>query len=282
MNLFTKDPKIFFEIIFSIILVVLAALLILILNRDYFYTLHRETEKNEDVIPVANKDIQDHTDILYIKLDSPSYAMSNFDINPATTIEVYLAELVDVKEFVQSFSLINEQTNKKVDVGYMEETRKLEESGKGLHNWEKMWKQKITFIPNVTLSDKSSYIIEIAPFYHSADGASETRSAYKYEFTTTDRFGFLNSNLTSGKDFPVDEKIRITFKSPLNYNSLINNIDIEPSVGDIDLKITDKILQINNIFAHNTLYKITIPASTIDLYNRILGKDLIFEFKTTE
>ncbi len=280
MNFFKKDPKSFFQLTAAIITVVLAYYLVL-----FFVTPGMKTaDQDVPVIPPSvEKKEQDSVDYdkfgpIHVEVDSPSYARSNFDINPRTSVTIYFNAEVDLEDVVSKFSLVNEATNTEMPVRVSSKVRSGDDDWEEYNwKWQEVWQEKVIFSPNIELEPITMYRAEIKPGFLDKTGTYGALQGMIFEFLTADKPGVLSSNLKEENQLiSLDEVIKIIFKSPMDKAELENWLIISPDMI-LSLKVHDKILTITNDFTLGA-YTLTIPAGSKDIYGREISEDVTYTF----
>jgi hypothetical protein len=281
VNLFGKNPKTLFQLIAALILVVLAFYLVL-----YFMSLKEEPAKIPEsvVTPPTTRKEEPAIDyeqfgVVYMEVDSPSYAKSNFDVNPLTSLNVYFNEQVDTEDVAAKFSLIDEATEETVNVTVTSELRPARVEGESYAwKWQEVWEEKLIFTPVQELEPVTMYRAEVGPGYYNKEQEGTARSTYVFEFLTADEPGILNSSFDN-KGFQVkkEDQMKIIFKSPVDEESVKEWFSLLPQ-ADYDLVVVDKILTILNLKEPGN-YTLRIPPQVEDIYGRVLGEEFVVEFE---
>ena len=216
--------------------------------------------------------------VIHVGLDSPSYAQSNFDVNPKTPIILFVNGRVAQKDIADKFSLKNTISKESFPVTVTIVDRTEEDSGDYSWKWEQEWVQKVMFTPINPLAPATRYEIRVASGLSSEDKQTFSPLDFVYEFMTADEPGLQSTNVPDTGVFTDGDNIKIIFKSPMNTKDLENKIRLGPF--DVAFKIinNDKILVIENVFTKDTNYTLTIPADTKDIYGRELGESVDLKF----
>jgi len=281
VNLFKKNPKRLFEIIAAVVLVLLAFYLVV-----YFTGNKVVTPPFQEITtsPIVEKREEqpinyDEFGVVHMEVDSPSYAKSNFDVNPATSVTVYFNESVDLQSVFSSFSLIDKVTGDVVPVEMTSELRGLSDTADSYtRKWKEVWQQKVILSPVIELEPVTMYMVEIEPGYYNEPRTGTAGSKYRFEFLTADEPGILNTNLDN-REYEIEssEKVKVIFKSPMSEEELSSSVQLFP-LSSFILKVNDKIMTISTSLEVGN-YKLTIPADTMDIYGRVLGGDFIVDFR---
>ena len=267
-NIFNKGPMFVFQIVVAIVLVVLSYFLV-----GFFI---RESTVIESVIETApppeivQKDkikfiSPNELGIVHLELDSPSYAKSNFDINPGTDISVYYNTMPDPESVLGGFKLVNKNTEKEIPVvvSYLD---RQESDDQESFNWER----KLVFAPTKGLESVTMYEVLMQ---------MGTDKVFSYEFLTADDPGILSTNLDN-RDLQIErgEPVKIIFKSPMDSKELKSKTKIYPEGVSISIGVTDKIMTIEGAFNLRS-YQLVIPSDTKDIYGRELGREFLLSFE---
>lgn len=284
MNLFKKDPIKIFQLIAAIFLVLLAFYLVL-----YFelITIERykvsESDRPSKPMDEISRQVEEGVDYeqfgaIHVEVDSPSYARSNFDVNPSTDIVMYFNEAVNIQDVIGNFKLLEEDTRAEVAMDVESQYRN-EVSGEISNDkkWEKIWQQRLIFSPLQELKPVTMYWVELKGGYYNESGTGTAPNNFRFSFLTADTPGVLSTNLDN-REYVIkqQEDIKIIFRSPVSEEELNENLIITP-FSEIDLRVTDKIAVISNTLDRGS-YTVSIPANLEDIYGRPLGEDFVLEF----
>jgi hypothetical protein len=280
MNLFKKNPKKFFEFISATILVVLAYYLVV-----YFVGIQVETtpiQKPVTPLLVEKGEEQfvnfEEFGVVHIEVDSPSYAKSNFDVNPQTPVTIYFNEPVDLQDVRNKFSLVDKVTGEEVLTEISSELRDTSDNADSYAwKWQEVWKQKVVFKPVVELRPVTMYMVEVGSGYYNKPKSGTARSGFRFEFLTADEPGVLSTNLDNRK-YKIESKeaVKVIFKSPMDQEELSTKVIISPHI-ELKLRVNDKIMTITADLESSD-YQLTIPAEVVDIYGRSLGEAFIVDF----
>jgi len=280
MNLFKKNPKKFFEFISATILVVLAYYLVV-----YFVGIQVETtpiQKPVTPLLVEKGEEQfvnfEEFGVVHIEVDSPSYAKSNFDVNPQTPVTIYFNEPVDLQDVGNKFSLVDKVTGEEVLTEISSELRDPSDNADSYAwKWQEVWKQKVVFKPVVELRPVTMYMVEVGSGYYNEPKSGTARSGFRFEFLTADEPGVLSTNLDNRK-YKIESKeaVKVIFKSPMDQEELSTKVIISPHI-ELKLRVNDKIMTITADLESSD-YQLTIPAEVVDIYGRSLGEAFIVDF----
>jgi len=286
VNLFKKDPKRLFELVAAITLLLLAFYFVLFFEAagskkappTVPSTPSPAEEKPADLLQEEQNIDYSQFGAVHVEVDSPSYAKSNFDVNPNTGVTIYFNEPVNVSDAAARFKLINGNTNEKVAVTVASELRS--ENGQSDVNywkWQDVWQEKLIFTPTVELEPVTMYKVEIDGGYYNEKGTGTAPGNYRFEFLTAGKPGILSTNLDNrDSKVPFGEQVKVIFKSPMSQEELQTKALLSPDTA-LDVQVNDKIMIINNPLPKGA-YELTIPGSTEDIYGRPLGEDFIFDF----
>lgn len=305
MNLFKKDPQKLFEVVAAVSLVVLSAFFVTIfyldylgldLNERYFgpqkkivpgkiVPANEGTISGHDQIPVTTVETVDYNKFtpVHVVLDAPSYARSNFGINPETDIELYFNRKVDYTSLQNKLYVVEKATNQMVTFDVTLIDRNESDVIDNPNNlWENIWVQKAVLIPEEQLQANKTYKVMALAGYTTANKAESALNNFEYEFMTADDPGFLSSNVvtkTTGQLLKKDSPVSVIFKSPMNLDDILENVEVIPELNTLEFIVNDKILQIKGM-EPGEKYTVTIPSYTPDIYGRELGEIIILEFST--
>jgi len=280
MNLFKKNPKKFFEFISATILVVLAYYLVV-----YFVGIQVETtpiQKPVTPLLVEKGEEQfvnfEEFGVVHIEVDSPSYAKSNFDVNPQTPVTIYFNEPVDLQDVRNKFSLVDKVTGEEVLTELSSELRDSSDNADSYAwKWQEVWEQKVVFRSLAELEPVTMYMVEVGSGYHNKPKSGTARSSFRFEFLTADEPGVLSTNLDSRKyKIESTERVKVIFKSPMDQEELSTKVIISPYV-ELKLRVNDKIMTITTDLELSD-YQLTIPAEVADIYGRSLGEAFMVDF----
>ncbi len=218
--------------------------------------------------------------VVFIEVDSPSYAQSNFDVNPNTPITVYLNREVDPQEVADKFSLINKNTGEAINTQVTSQTRAPEDKQDSYTwKWQEVWQQKLIFTPNLELAPITRYSAEIQAGYPDLAGQDIAKDSFQFEFMTADIPGILSTNLDNdGGILRSNDPIKIFFRSPMDTMDLEKSMTVTPLPGNLLLSNNDKVLVIENTFEVGGTYTLSIPYDTKDIYGRNLGENVEYVF----
>lgn len=280
MNLFKKDPKKIFELLAAIITVIFSYYMVV-----YFVkTAAPSSVENKPVIPpsVAQKEIpQVNYEVfgpIYIEVNSPSYAKSNFDVNPLTPITVYFNEKVDQNDLESQFKLTDKETGELVPVNVSGRMRSpVDDQEKYTRRWQQYWQEKVIFTPKFELKPLTMYQVEIMPGFSNLDQTEKAAQGMNFEFLTAGMPGVLSTNIKPESNFSSSDLIKIIFKSPMNLEELRKEVLLQPE-SQTEIKVNDKIMTISLGNLTPGDYQLTIPAGTKDIYGRTLDQDYNYSF----
>jgi len=280
VNLFKKNPKRLFEVIAASVLVSLAYYLatyfigIKVGTPPLLETGTRPVVEKRDEQPINFKAFG----VVHMEVDSPSYAKSNFDVNPATAVTAYFNEPVDLQDVLNNFSLIDKVTGEIVLVDLVSELRDSDDVADSYTwKWQEVWQQKVILSPAVELEPVTMYVVEIESGYHNESRTGTAGSNFRYEFLTADAPGILNTNLDN-REFEIksSESVKIIFKSPMSEEELVAKVQLFP-LSPFALKVSDKIMTVSATLEKGS-YQLTIPTDTADIYGNVLGEDFVVDF----
>ena len=280
MNLFKKNPKRLFEIIAATFLVLLAYYLVV-----YFTGIGVKTPQSTKIttLPTVEKREEQPIDydsfgVVHIEVDSPSYAKSNFDVNPTTTVTVYFNEAVDLQDVLGKFRLIDKVTGESVSVEMTSELRAPSDTAVSYtKKWQEVWQQKVILSPAPELEPVTMYVVEIESGYYNELRTGTSGSNFRFEFLTADEPGILSTNLDNHDyEMKSSESVKVIFKSPMREEDLSAKVQLLP-LTNFTLQVNDKIMTISTPLEVGS-YQLVIPANTMDIYERSLGDDFVVDF----
>lgn len=280
MNLFKKNPKRLFEIIAATFLVLLAYYLVV-----YFTGIGVKTPQSTKIttLPTVEKREEQPIDydsfgVVHIEVDSPSYAKSNFDVNPTTTVTVYFNEAVDLQDVLGKFRLIDKVTGESVSVEMTSELRAPSDTADSYtKKWQEVWQQKVILSPAPELEPVTMYVVEIESGYYNELRTGTSGSNFRFEFLTADEPGILSTNLDNHDyEMKSSESVKVIFKSPMREEDLSAKVQLLP-LTNFTLQVNDKIMTISTPLEVGS-YQLVIPANTMDIYERSLGDDFVVDF----
>ena len=280
MNLFKKNPKRLFEIIAATFLVLLAYYLVV-----YFTGIGVKTPQSTKIttLPTVEKREEQPIDydsfgVVHIEVDSPSYAKSNFDVNPTTTVTVYFNEAVDLQDVLGKFRLIDKVTGESVPVEMTSELRAPSDTADSYtKKWQEVWQQKVILSPAPELEPVTMYVVEIESGYYNELRTGTSGSNFRFEFLTADEPGILSTNLDNHDyEMKSSESVKVIFKSPMREEDLSAKVQLLP-LTNFTLQVNDKIMTISTPLEVGS-YQLVIPANTMDIYERSLGDDFVVDF----
>ena len=280
MNLFKKNPKRLFEIIAATFLVLLAYYLVV-----YFTGIGVKTPQSTKIttLPTVEKREEQPIDydsfgVVHIEVDSPSYAKSNFDVNPTTTVTVYFNEAVDLQDVLGKFRLIDKVTGESVPVEMTSELRAPSDTADSYtKKWQEVWQQKVILSPAPELETVTMYVVEIESGYYNELRTGTSGSNFRFEFLTADEPGILSTNLDNHDyEMKSSESVKVIFKSPMREEDLSAKVQLLP-LTNFTLQVNDKIMTISTPLEVGS-YQLVIPANTMDIYERSLGDDFVVDF----
>ncbi len=281
-----KNPTILFQIVFAIITLVLTTVLALFFAEEDIRKLWgRPQGKVLDKSlkePALQNDVINPEDfgVVYIKVESPSYAQSNFDVNPKTGVTVYLNGKVDDMDLNSKVTIVDTATGDAVSTTYTLEDRAQDEDREDLTMlWEKIWEQKAIFYPKDELYTSSRYKVMVLPGIYNEDRSKVSKNKFEFEFLTADKPGVFSTNVDRSP-LRASENLQITFRSPMLTDELDSTITINPDNIPFEIENYDKILTVkSDKFEAFSKYTLTIPGAVRDIYGRPLGEDYILEFE---
>lgn len=280
MNLFKKDPEKIFQVVAALITVVLAIVLFVFFS----------TRKNE-FVPMPKKQIEevvsqkpsqpdlDSFGAVHVSVESPSFARSNFDVNPATDINVYFNKEVDKDSLAGKVSLIELSTLETVELELVDSVVKQpeEDTGNYTWKWEKTWKEYHTYRPASELKNLGRYKLSIRSGYQDTDSTETCTRNFIYEFMVASNPGIANTNISQEDTIPLSDGLRISFSSPMSIETLKESVIVTPSVEGLSYELFDKIFVIKG-FVKGQSYSVAVPQSLTDLYERNMPEDTSFDF----
>ena len=280
MNLFKKNPKRLFEVIAATVLVSLAYYLVV-----YFTGIRVKAPQSTEIttLPTVEKREEQPIDydsfgVVHIEVDSPSYAKSNFDVNPTTTVTVYFNEAVDLQDVLGKFRLIDKVTGESVSVEMTSELRAPSDTADSYtKKWQEVWQQKVILSPAPELETVTMYVVEIESGYYNELRTGTSGSNFRFEFLTADEPGILSTNLDNHDyEMKSSESVKVIFKSPMREEDLSAKVQLLP-LTNFTLQVNDKIMTISTPLEVGS-YQLVIPANTMDIYERSLGDDFVVDF----
>ena len=273
-NIFNKGPIFAFQVVVAITLVILSYTLVGFFMKEST-VIETITELPAPPEIVQKEKIEfvspNELGIVHIELDSPSYAKSNFDINPETEIFVYYNLQPDPQSVLSGFALVNKNTEEEmpVEVSFVD---RQESDDQDNYNWEwqRVWERKLIFTSSEKLKPVTMYEVLIQ---------MGSDKVFSYEFLTADDPGILSTNLDN-RDLQIErgEPVKIIFKSPMDSKELKSKTKIYPEGVSISIGVTDKIMTIEGAFNLRS-YQLVIPSDTKDIYGRELGREFLLSFE---
>lgn len=285
MNLLKKNPTHLFQLIAAIILILLAFYLV-----SYFEGIRLRTTQVEEIplpptggkTPVREEEQYidfDQFGVVHLEVDSPSYAKSNFDVDPGTAITLYFNEPVDVGDIRSKFSLIDTETGQDVLLDIVSSGLKvtMDEEDESAWKWQEVWQEKVVLAPVNELEPITMYEVVVDAGYLNKSGTGTAPNEFRFEFLTADEPGVLNTNIDEQPaQLREDQTIKVVFRSPMSQDELVGKVTLSPAV-DLDVNVNDKIMVIENELSKGE-YQLAIPANVVDIYGRELGEDHIYNF----
>ena len=278
-----KGSKKYFQVVFAIILVSLAYYFVV-----YFTGVfpNKVVIKEPSILPPSEEMVveEQYVDfskfgVVHIKVESPSYAKSNFDVNPGTSIEVYFNEEISLDTIFAKFKLFDEDTGTVIPVETTTlANRSPENSGDSAWKWQRVWKHKIVFTPMEELNPITRYSAKVAAGYSDISGNKIAEDNFRFDFMTADTPGVLSSNLDKASVLRSNDSIKIFFRSPMDTAEIDEKMAVKPYLDSLIFTNNDKVLVINNTFEKGETYNLVLPSSTKDIYGRNLGESIDYTF----
>lgn len=275
-KLIAKGPIFIFQVVAAIVLVVLAYCLVGYFVRQDAVVEHVSPPMaSPEIAPKEKEEIEyispNELGIVHVELDSPSYAKSNFDINPDTNIVVYYNVKQNPQDALRGFKLSDKNTGEETaaEISYIDR-QEVDNKDSYEWAWQEVWERKLIFAPVKKLESISMYEINL----QMGEG-----KVFRYEFLTADDPGILSTNLDN-KDFQIEvgEPIKVIFKSPMVSEELVNKVKIYPEGVNFSIDAVDKIMTIEGAFGLRS-YQLVVPADVKDIYGRELGREFIVSFE---
>jgi len=270
----------------KIIVLIFVIIAVLLLTTIVYYVASHFTNKTSmlDITkkPVSTPEVIDKKEtvfinpnelgIVHVELDSPSYAKSNFDVNPQTSIVVYYNTKVNSQQVLNNLNLINKNTGEETKTSVVSYERE-DKDNQASYNWpwQEIWQQKLVFTPVKELESVSMYELTIR---------MDSDRVFSYEFMTADDPGVLSTSLKNA-DYKLAKgsPIKVMFRSPMDSNELSSKVVIYPEDVNFDINVVDKIMTIENANFETRSYQLVVPSDTKDIYGRELGSDFLVSFE---
>lgn len=283
MNLFKKNPVSIFQLVAALITVLLIMFFVLYFAQDDLRLLLEKSAEESSLVQIDASGKQIFVDysefgVIHVELDAPSYAQSNFDVNPSTPVILYLNGEADVQDFESKASIVEKATGETVPFTISSVLRKEDEVGDYAWKWQELWAQKVILTPISPLRESTRFNIEVHSGVFSRDGSLVTKNGFEYEFMTAAKPGLLNSNIRDVDVLNDNDDIKVFFNSPMEDAELENKLTISPNTADYAIQNHDKVMVIRNVFERGVQYTLTIPAGTKDIYGRSLEDAIVLRF----
>ena len=139
--------------------------------------------------------------------------------------------------------------------------------------------------PADTLSLEMPYTLTIAASAASANGAATMSGDHTSTFTTVPFPAVIGTTPSDGSTADIYQNgVSIDFASPMNDETLEDQITVSPDPGDIDYFINEWD-EGYSVFLQFTLepeteYTVTVPGTAADPYGNTLGEDYTFSFRS--
>ena len=139
--------------------------------------------------------------------------------------------------------------------------------------------------PADTLSLEMPYTLTIAASAASANGAATMSGDHTSTFTTVPFPAVIGTTPSDGSTADIYQNgVSIDFASPMNDETLEDQITVSPNPGDIDYFINEWD-EGYSVFLQFTLepeteYTVTVPGTAADPYGNTLGEDYTFSFRS--
>ena len=286
MILFKQNPKRIFELLLALIVAWLIYYLV-----GYFY--HPQTLTIPNTVEPKPRAVaqEEQTPInfeefgaVFVEVSSPSFAKSNFDVDPQTKITVYFNQPVNLSDVQSAFRLVDKATGEERTFSASPELRSDEDAQPPFaYKWQEVWQQRLIFSPTIALEPITMYTVTIGSGYRSEDSVSTAKDSFRFEFLTADEPGVLSTSVDN-QDLRLAQanRLKIIFKSPMSQEELVGSLSLysqtKGSFEAVDLQVHDKILTIDTQLAPGK-YNLNIPESAKDIYKRPLGGDFNLEFE---
>ncbi len=142
----------------------------------------------------------------------------------------------------------------------------------------------VTFTPNARLDYGTTYAVNVTTDAKSVDGQTSIAESWASAFTTVYAPAIVSTSPADGSSLHPFNSVQIFFASPMDEDTLKENVSIEP-----EAKLTyeffsdyDKSYYLSYNFQPATDYTLTLGPDMADPYGRTIGTTTIIHFRTQD
>ncbi|MGB1249703.1 MAG: Ig-like domain-containing protein, partial [Candidatus Promineifilaceae bacterium] len=131
----------------------------------------------------------------------------------------------------------------------------------------------------------TNYTLFVGEFAMAAKGRAEMGSPTLAQFTTFPFPAVSGTAPNPGEVIDGDgltywRGISFNFETPMNRDTVLNDLIIEPAPVDPTYSGADLRYYVDFAFEYETVYRVTVPATAQDIYGNEMGEAYVFEFET--
>ncbi|MDT8305768.1 MAG: Ig-like domain-containing protein, partial [Anaerolineae bacterium] len=169
--------------------------------------------------------------------------------------------------------------NMAMDRGATEAAVSLNPSAPVAFSWEN--DRTLVITPDGLLSFGTRYTLAVGEQARAASGAATLDRTTTSTFTTVPLPRVVRTSPRTGEEAPPYQfGISIEFSAPVDPDTVIDQIVIEPVPADADYYVGGKWVSVDFPMERKTTYTVSLPGSVADPYGNTLGEPYVWQFTT--